>query len=86
MLSLDELGATPSSHFHAKIFTCSSADSAVRMLAQMADAGNEILPAHRVRMLTAVVHWIEDDQAEQAETRAGMARTLLEMARVVGKG
>ena len=87
MLSLDDLGGISCGGGGSpRRIVCGTADAAVRMLTQLAEEGNSVLPHHRARVLAAVVGWILDDQQDQAETREGMARMMLDAARAAGRG
>lgn len=86
MLSLADLGAVasnPGRGAPARV-RCATADQAVRILATLADTEIRCAPDVRARALSAVIDWILDDQQEQRDVREGMARIMLDAARVVG--
>lgn len=61
---------------------CQTPDEACRLL--LAVATGEVERRYVARTLRAVAQWIVDDQVDQANVRAGMARMMLDAARVVG--
>ncbi len=86
MLSLADLGAVasvPGRNAPLRV-RCVTAAQAVRILSTLADTEIRCAPDVRARALSAVIDWILDDQRDQADVRAGMARMMLDAARAVG--
>ena len=61
---------------------CLTAESAARLLREV--AGGQVERRFIPATLRAVARWIETDQRDQADLRAGMGRIMVEAARVVG--
>lgn len=86
MLSLDDLGAVSAGHQGSpRRIVCTTADAAVRLLAQLADEGNHVPPANRVRVLCAVIDWILDEQQDHADELAGMLGLVADAGRRVAE-
>lgn len=63
--------------------SCLTPEAACRLLRDV--ASGQVARRYVPSTLRAVARWIVDDQKEQADIRAGMARMMLDAAARVGK-
>ena len=85
MLNLDDFGVLLAAEARLKRIVCQTPDAAIRLLRILAEDYGKIQPQYRVRIVTAVIDWICENQEEQAETLNGAARMLLDAAQRVGE-